>query len=526
MIKINIRSWAFAFLLTTPVFYLYALHFFNHDTSHIPAGFFQWEHILYMGCSREYFTGNATLFYDWPILNTYGNGAVFFQPQFLVLGYLWKFLQISPGILMTLFCFVFSISTIRIVIAIFEKIIPACKYNKLIILLFCWGGGILSICGLVLNFILFKGNIQTIPQHIFFLDPADGTWCLNFGRSLIYPLEAYYHFLFVACIWFVLKKDFIKTFLLMLLLIVSHPYTSIEIISIVLVWLSIELFYLKNTAIKKRDFALMLTAFFLYFILHAGIMNRIEIYRQINKLNSLDWNYKAWHFVPAYAIVWWLTFFCIKNVAAFKKHFSNSNNRLFFCWGMVAFLLSVHGFAIKPIQPIHFTRGYVYAGFFLCSIPALQLLMVKYLKNTIKGYFFLCCLLFIFLFDNITWFGLLAQNKNSPGVYFTKEEDGLIDFFKHENAESIAIGNELNYELNAAIQLYSPTKGWIPHPLLTFNIDEKRRAVDSLFIKNKLDHQWKNQPVYLYCDKKTDIFPKNTIPVVFENSRYKIFKVH
>ena len=522
----NIKKWVFAFLLALPVFYLYALHFFNHDALHHPTGIIQWEHMLYMCSAKEYAIGNAGLLYEWPIINDFGDNKVFFQPQIFVLGYLWKWLPIEPGYILTAFGFVFALLTLRTVISIIYLIIPTGKYKMLITMLFCWGGGFLSAAGILLNFVFFKGSFADIPRHIFFLDPAGGSWCLNFGRTLIYPLEAYYHFLFMSCILLALKRKFLPLFGIMLLLMLSHPYTAIESISIVLVWVVFEYCYFKNTQIKKAGLIYIATAFILYFIYYAIVLNGIPIYRKINEINALDWGYKAWHFVPAYAIVWLFSFIAIKNIPALKKHFSDPNNRLYFWWGTVAFLLSVHGFAFKPVQPIHFARGYVYAGFFLFSIPALQS-VISYLQLRKKNsYVLLPAMIFVFLFDNITWFGMAALQKNNSGVYFNTAEKEVISFFENKHENGIAIGSLKNYYLNAGIQLYTSYKGWIPHPYLALDVDAKRSAVDSLLIKGKLDDHWKNKPVYLYCDKNDSTLQPRFNNPVFENSNYKIFKIN
>ena len=242
----HINRWAFAFLLALPVFYLYLVHFLHHDPDHYPTGFIQWEHIMYLFSAKEYADGHAHVLYAWPMLNAFPNGAVFFQPQIFMLGYLWKGLSVSPAVILLAFDFIFALLTLRMVIALFDLLIPNYQHQQLLIVLFCWGGGILSALGICIHFLLFKGEFKQLSDHIFFLDPAQGSWCLNFGRTLIYPLEAYYHFLFVTGIWLVLKKRFATAFILMLLLILSHPYTSIELISTVLVWITAEVFYFKN----------------------------------------------------------------------------------------------------------------------------------------------------------------------------------------------------------------------------------------------------------------------------------------
>ena len=524
--SIQIKKWGFACLLITPVIFLYTLHWFYHDSNHQPTGFIQWEHMVYMLTAKEYFTGHAGFLYSWPILNDFQTTTVFFQPQNFVLGYAWKWLQWNPGTIITLFGFIFALLTAKKTIDLFDQILPRTPFKKTLIVLFCWGGGLLSLSGSLLHMIYFKGSLSTITDHMFFLDPANGSWCLNFGRTLIYPLEAYYHFLFMSCILLALQKKFRTCFLLILLLIVSHPYTSIEIIAILLSWLTVEIFYFKNPVIKKTYLFYLGTAFIIYFFYYGIILNHFPIYRAINKANALDWGYKAWHFVPAYAFVWLLSFISIRNIPALKKHCSNSTSRLFLLWGIVTFLLSIHGFALKPVQPIHFTRGYVYAGFFLFGIPALQVLLRKLSGWGWKGYALIITGSILFLFDNISWFGTALLEKNQSGVYFTNAEIQVIDYFKAKKETGIVIGSEKNYELNAGVQLYSSFKGWIPHPFLTLDIQEKRAATDSLLQSGKIRESWKTQNVYLYYDKNDGNLQHQPGQPVYTNDRFEIFKIH
>lgn len=527
--KNNIQKLGFALLLAIPIFFLYGLHYLNHDTAHLPTGFIQWEHMFYMCSAKEYATGNALFLYEYPILNGFNDGAVFFQPQFLLLGYCWKWLGTDPGTLLMLFGFIFTILTLRVVIEIIALLIPQYRYKNIITLLFCWGGGLLSLSGLFLHFTLFKGSWQNISANIFFLDPGNGGWCLNFGRSLMYPLEAYYHFLFVYCILLLLRKKFISVFFVLLLLILSHPYTSIELLCIILAWITMEVFYFKNKTYNKSQFYIILAAFGIFLIYYTSILGKFETYKQISKLVALDWGYKAWHFVPAYGIVWFLCFLCIKKVALLKAHFSKSTNRLFFWWGIMAFLLSIHGFAVKPVQPIHFTRGYVYSGFFLFCIPALQQIINNKCKaGKIKGWLVSSVFYFIFLFDNITWFSFSAEKPNSVGTYFSVAEKDLINFFKNKNDTAIIIGSEKNYPLAIAIQLYGDNKAWIPHPILTFDIDNKRKAVNDFLEQNKKDEAWINKNIYLYIEKNDNILQSELYlnKAVFENSTFKVYKIN
>jgi hypothetical protein len=525
--KPTIRKWLFALLLSVPIFFLYALHFNYHDATYKPTGFIQWEHALYMISAKEYKTDNAVFLYQYPLDDNTQSPRAFFQPQIFILGYLWKWLNIDPGILLTLFGLLFTLLTFKTVIEIIEKIIPCSKYRQLITVLFSWGGGLLSLCGLLLHFLYFKGN-GSIADHIFFLDPGNGGWCLNFGRSLIYPLEAYYHFLFVLSVLSILNNKFVLAALTMFILTISHPYSSSELIAILFLWVLAEYFYIKSGIIIKKQLLLM-AAVVLFHILYYGVLlKQIPVYQTISRHVALDWGYKAWHFIPAYCIVWLLSFIAIRNIPLLKKQFSSPINRLFFWWGSMAFILSVHGFAINPIQPLHFTRGYVYAGFFLFSIPAIQSVL-EYLnrKHSSILKFATALAIIIFLSDNISWF-YFAASKNNTGILLNKNEQSLIGFFKGKNEKGWVISPEKNYALTSYIQLYSAMKGWIPHPFLTFNIDYKRAALNDLVTDSKIDSNWKNTTAYFYINKSDTGFSRHVFqfPLKFENESFKVFQIN
>jgi hypothetical protein len=523
---IPLKKNLFTLILLSPIIILYSAHFFCHDKDLKPSGFIQSEHAIYMLSAKEYRNNNAIIFSQYPLDITEDSPKVFFQPHIFFLGYLWKWTNLNPGVLISIFGIIFSFLTIRIVI----EIIDTYTFNNLqkIIssILFVWGGGLLSLAGLLLHFTYFKstGNIFT---HLFFLDPGYGWWCLNFGRALIYPLEAYYHFIFVLSVLLLLKKKYFLVFGLMLLITLSHPYTSIELALIVFSWSSIEYFYLKSGFLTKKGLAIILGGVVFVFIYYGVILNSIPIYKTISKHIALDWGYKVWHFLPAYILVWLMSFMAIKNVSLLKEMFSKPHFRLFFCWGTVAFALSVHGFAIKPIQPIHFTRGYVYAGFFLFSLPALIQLINKFTQSKSGKFILLPALCLIFISDNVSWF-FVNTSHNKTGVYYNTKKQELMSFLSSKQEKGLLILPDKHESLSATLQLYSNYKSWIPHPFLTFDIDNKKQAVKKLLNSNLIDENWKKRSSY-FIEVKSDSakYPRlNYYPVVFENNSFTVYKLN
>ncbi|MGC4103012.1 hypothetical protein [Ferruginibacter sp.] len=520
------KKYLLAFILCLPVIYLYSVHFFYHDADHKPTGLIQWEHALYMISAKEYQSGNASILYQYPLAGYNNNPAVFFQPQLIVLGYLWKWTGIAPGILLSLFGLLFAFFTAKILVEIIYLLVPDSRRKGLLSFLFMWGGGILAICGWLLHAFYFKDG--DISQHIFYLDPGDGWWCLNFGRSLIYPLEAYYHFLFITVIYCILKNKTILASGLLLLLTISHPYTATELMAIVAVWVTAEYFYFKNSNLYKKDILPVYGAILFYIIFYVLLTRYVPAYKMLTQKSSQDWGYKAWNFIPAYLLVWLLSFFAIKNIPQLKKHFSNDSNRLFFYWGTVAFLLTVHGFAIKPIQPLHFTRGYVYAGFFLFALTSITKLLDAGFKNTATKLVTAIAIL-IFLSDNLAWF-YFNTNKNITGVTLDKPRQELIGYFKTAAPNGWIVdasGND--HETAAMLQLYTPQKGWIVHELLTPDKEQRDAAIKNLLSPIPvIDEEWKQRPLYLYSIKN-NVADRDSVlhfPLTFENQKYRVYKIN
>jgi hypothetical protein len=516
----------FALLLLLPVLIFHFAHFFLHDKDMKPSGFIHPEHAVYMLSAKEYKDNNAVFFSQYPLDIAEASPKVFFQPQIFIIGYLWKWTNINPGILISLFGLLFSFLTVRTILEIIDKYTFTAAQKVISSVLFLWGGGLLAFTGFLLHFTYFKST-GDISSHVFFLDPGYGWWCLNFGRVFIYPFEAYYHFIFVLAIYLLIEKKYALVFALMLLITASHPYTSVELALIVLVWSAIEYFYLKSGVVAKKGLSFIFAGAIAVFFYYGVILNNIPIYKSISKLVALDWGYKVWHFLPAYILVWLMSFLAIKNTSLLKEMFSNPASRLFFCWGMVAFILSVHGFAIKPVQPIHFTRGYVYAGFFLFSLPALIQLINCFIKSKYGKYLLLPAFCFIFLSDNLFWFSL-NTSYNKTGVYYYTQTQELISFFNEKKEAGLLIFSDKHELLSTTIQLYSNYKSWIPHPILTFDIAHKKQAVKNLLTNNLIDENWKQRPSY-FIEVKSDTTDHQYLkyyPPVFENNAFKVYKIN
>lgn len=521
------NRWCWAVLLTIPLLWLYGAHFFGHDAQHHPSGMLQSENTLYLIAAKTYQQGESVFAYRYPLDDSTNSPAIFFQvPQFL-LGYAMKWIPIDPGILLCLFGLVFTVICFRWVIRILDEVFPGQRSVFWVGLLFTWGGGLLSVLGALIHLAVYR-NTGLWNDHLFLLDPGDGWWCLNFGRSFIYPMEAFYHACFVGAIWQLLKRKYGTFLLLSLVLTFSHPYTSTELLVIAAAWILLEFSYLKTKIVSKKGILFLVIALAVQAFYYGYFLRQFEVSRIISQQVALDWSYKIWNFLPAYILVWMLSFWAIRNTTLLKNHLSDYRNRLFLCWGIMAFLLSVHGFAIKPVQPLHYTRGYVYAGFFLFGASVLvNIWSSTYLQKVVFRMTILSAITLIFLSDNLIWCYQTAR-YNQTGMLYSSSQKELFKRLEKVPEKGWVVGPPDQFETTAAIQLYTSLKGWYPHPILSFRKEYKLSSWSHLIQSQQLAPEWQSQPTYLYIPKADTALSsiRFQFPIIFENEGFTVYQLH
>lgn len=198
-------DWKLAFLLTLPIIF-FVLAYYLKTGERIAPGFLQYDNVTYIAYAKQYSDADGfSLFYSNPFNESKNYPNIYFQIQnFLFLFLHW--IGIPQGIILICFTLVFSFITFKIIIRIFDHLLPNSRNRSLLIILFSWGGGLLKLAGAAgLKFIPVEG-IDTWDR-LFVIDPGSGWWGLNLGRSLIFSTEAYYHALFFGGILCILKKN-------------------------------------------------------------------------------------------------------------------------------------------------------------------------------------------------------------------------------------------------------------------------------------------------------------------------------
>ena len=98
------------------------------------------------------------------------------------------------------------------------------------LVLFIWGGGLLVVASIAYS-IMWKR-----PLKPFRLDPFNGWWFLSLGRNLVYPTEAFYHFLFLGSVFSAVEKNYALSAVAAFLVSLSNPFTGVELLCILCAW--------------------------------------------------------------------------------------------------------------------------------------------------------------------------------------------------------------------------------------------------------------------------------------------------
>jgi hypothetical protein len=520
------RTILFSLLLTLPVILFVAHHYTAHSPELKPTGFTIDENVLYMSYAHQYLDdSHFSVLYSNPFDGDPASPKIYFQPVNIVFAAAMK-AGADPGLTFSLFGIIMAFLCILMGVKIIQHLLEGQKNYRLMSLLFIWGGGLTALTGLLIAVVVKSSANPVWPEGIFLGDPARGWWGLNWGRTLFIPLEAYYHFLFLLNIYLLLKKRWAAAIVAAAFLSVSHPFTGIEYLLIVNGWIVLEKIIFKNKNIPYWFLAGMICVSLFHCWYYLYFLNQFAEHRQLFSQYSAGWTYSYRVFIPAYCLV---TLLAIITKYLQRREIIlsiSSYQRFFLTWAIIAFLLSKHEWLIKPMQPIHFTRGYVWAGLFLFALPGISWLIDKAKTSRVRQLLLVFCLL-IFLSDNTLWSGVILAEKNKTEWegYITKDTEAALAYLKTTSRkETLVVGNA--YLVNYLLNVYTPANSWVSHPYNTPRKDERTTQVNEFLKTGILPAEWKLRKVVIVLNKKdTGLLVNSSLLAnkVFENNTYLIF---
>jgi hypothetical protein len=328
---------------------------------------------------------------------------------------------------------------------------------------------------------------QFMAGDLLRFDPGGGWWFLNFGRNLVFPTEAYYHALFFGCIVCILRRSYAAAALCGAFLSASHPFTGLELLAVVSAWLVAELIIGgpdRPPAAFVIAVLVLLLAHVSYYLVflpsipeHRQLMDQWEQPWVLPRLSAL------FAYAPVAAIALWAL--VRKGTSALKDR----NTRLLLVWFAVAFLLANHQYFLRSVQPLHFTRGYVWTPLFLLAAPALQSFFQKR-RTGLKAVSTVVCVVAIFLVDNAVWLGLVTSGSSRADILLTADQRALLDWTgKNGDGRTLLLSGDVRLGYLATV--YTPVRAWVAHRFNTPRSTQREREVKEFMETGSEQKGWK-----------------------------------
>jgi hypothetical protein len=516
--------WVASLLLTLPAAWPYVVHY-QAEVPRIPTGFIAVDMPVYMANAREHFDAGG-LTYGNPASPFYDTPPIYFQPMTLLLGVLWRVSDLDPGVLFVLFGLVAAVVCVRVVIALYRGLVGlGSPVQWAGLLMFVWGGGVIVLAGFAYN--TLTGNASA---SLFRFDADGGWWFLNLGRNLILPTEALYHALFLGCILAIVRRRFAAALVLAALVSISHPFTGVQLLLILAAWCFLEWFFLRSEVVPGFFVLGCGVLLALHLGYYLGFLSLFSEHRAVMQQFAQPWVYQAVNFVPAYVLVGGLALWRMRRLPLARAVLGTSANRLLLMWFAVSFVLANHEFAIEPIQPAHFTRGYVWMPLFLLGAPLLTTWMATLWSSRRRLLGRLCAVAIVLLFisDNALW---LASRTAPIGVYQTADQIEMfswMDTSEHRGAVVLADRPHVGY---LAI-VYTPLRAWHSHLFNTPHGRERRREARAFFQDGVFLDEWRGMRMLIVYEQDDAVQPGAGIPADlpvaprFRNDTFAVVEVN
>ncbi|MBI1783921.1 hypothetical protein HYR69_02140, partial [Candidatus Sumerlaeota bacterium] len=249
-------------------------------------------------------------------------------------------------------------------------------------------------------------------------------WFLNVFRNVYYSFEVLYHLLFLGMAVYLIRGRYVGALCFYALGLTANPFLGIQMTALLLPALAVDAWRPSRTSCPRWSifpalFLLGLFAGYYYIFLNLWPVGR-SLREQHSEAYSLPLSF--WDIFLGYAP--FLLFFAISwFIPGFAKRQCKSRGRLILLlWLGGSFLLTQNSrFLPHGVQPMHFTRGYLYPPLAIWFFQTLRRLAAGWGISRSRGlYAGMIIFAALLLPDNIL---LIVRQHFEPATEFTTAED-------------------------------------------------------------------------------------------------------
>ncbi len=437
------------------------------------TGLFHYELPYYVANGRAVLERGNGLFYPNPFDPSPDSPAIYAHWLPGILGLAVSGFGVDPGSLILWLTFAaalgFAAATQRLVVAC----LPRDYVNSPVpFLAVMWGGGALTIGSAITGWLAGDHTPDLLA-----LDPGNGMWFLNWGRNALFPTEAVYHGL-TACCWLAeIRQRRVAANAFLLLVATTHPWSGLELLLTINLWRSARLLIMRERAsvIQLSASVLMFAVFLSYYKIW---LPSFEQHAALQSVWELDWSLKwssalaAWGFAAATAVF---------RLSTNPSILRTTTVQFLLCALLVAGGLSLHDRLIKPVQPLHFTRGYVWLPLFLLGLPALLEAARGLWHRSLMSRIAVSFLAALLIVDNMV-FGAVhswRQYHQEDGFHLDVHDRALMAELHETYAAAVVMteSGTLNYLLPA----YANQRPWLGHQFNTPDFPQRYEVMQRCF---------------------------------------------
>jgi hypothetical protein len=188
---------------------------------------------------------------------------------------------------------------------------------------------------------------------------------------------------------------------------------------------------------------------------------------------------------------------------------------------------------MKPTQPLHFTRGYIWIPLFLLGAPTLLNLFRRAAGShrRVLGGIIVAGLVVLFLMDNALWLATAKYSPSTPnqrlGLYLTTEDLSVLEVMNRaEYSRSLVVSS--NSMLGYLATVYSPLRSWVSHIGNTPNYARRRAELKAFFWLGVAPQQWRNRSLLVISGHNLErswrrVWIRQGMRLVLRNSRFAVY---
>jgi hypothetical protein len=476
------------------------------------TGFFHEELPYYIANGRAAFDRGNGLTYPNPYDPDPAAPAIYAHWLLWLLGILPAWLLVDPGDLVVGLTLLTSLGFAFLTWQLLKTRLSPAPVPTAAFVLAMWGGGLLVVAGFAAG---STGSTEPYSSLLQF-DPGRGLWFLNWGRNSLFVTESVYHIIVAGCWISEMRGQRAWGTLWCALLATTHPWSGLELLLTLNLWRTLQ-WYQK----RDRDAGIfcavsiaMLAGFLGYYRIWLPQFPHHLKLQQVWELDwSLSWRSAALAYlpvlIPAVArILQGLTAADREkgstdedrrlagvqgeSVDLTRQIPANSQSslqrvgrldraeRFLLCAVAVSAFLIFHDRWMKPVQPLHFTRGYLWMPLFLIGLPTL----LRWISRS--NWVLSAGLIVLLSIDNLTFSAIHSrwQWQGTTGLHLDVHDRAILRHM-HERFPGQLILTQSD-SLNYLTPAYANLRPWVGHIFNTPDYKLRKQTVDNVFAAGKV----------------------------------------